>query len=191
MFCRPVCFHHSWFRPLILPHCQRRIWGHQWRKKTGAELRSSEASLDRLYRQKLVTVFLLFFFLLERHSWKKKKECEGNEKYVQIVTLVMGLAFPAWQTAITGQKKKRKRLLWLHGIFKKRNIHNSGVEQYKQSSGLMGRPSLCPWMQFNQKCHTWGARCSVNSLCKSWMLRSRFCWAVGLKRRGRHTIIKM
>lgn len=40
-------------------------------KKTGEELRSSEASLDRLYRQKLVTVFLLFF-LLERHSWKKK-----------------------------------------------------------------------------------------------------------------------
>lgn len=93
MFCRPVCFHHSWFRPLILPHCQRRIWGHQWRKKTGEELRSSEASLDRLYRQKLVTVFLPFFCL--SGTVEKKKECEGSEKYVQIVTLVMGLAFPA------------------------------------------------------------------------------------------------
>lgn len=62
-------------------------------KKTGEELRSSEASLDRLYRQKLVTVFLLFFCL--SGTVEKKKECEGSEKYVQIVTLVMGLAFPA------------------------------------------------------------------------------------------------
>lgn len=64
-------------------------------EKTGAELRSSEASLDRLYRQKLVTVFSSSFFFCLSGTVEKKKKCEGNEKYVQIVTLVMGLAFPA------------------------------------------------------------------------------------------------
>lgn len=40
--------------------------------------------------------FSPFFFCLSGTvEKKKKKECEGNEKYVQIVTLVMGLAFPA------------------------------------------------------------------------------------------------
>lgn len=106
MFCRLVCLHGSWFRPLILPHCQRRIWdmsGEKNRRGFG----SGKASLDGLYKQKLVTIFSFSFFCMSDTVLKKNaqglyKNNKKANKSVQIVTLMKVPAFPALETAISG-----------------------------------------------------------------------------------------